>query len=108
MPPFAEYHEWLLSDEVDILPRILLPLAGPEEFDEDDMEKLPEDLQYLEPEKRREEDPDIRKMLVETVFQVNSNFVNLSYSMYFEFLIKVTSDSTYLDDYIIQYLTLSK
>lgn len=65
-----EYHDWLLGEEVDLLPRLLLPLAGPEEFDEDDMEKLPEDLQYLEPDKKREADPDIRKMLVETVFQL--------------------------------------
>ena len=66
----TEYHEWLLGDAVNILPHLLLPLAGPEEFDEDDMEKLPEDLQYLEPDKKRESDPDIRKMLVESVSQV--------------------------------------
>lgn len=35
---FLEYHEWLLGDEVDILPFLLLPLAGPEEFPEDEME----------------------------------------------------------------------
>ena len=66
----SDYHEWLLSDSVDILPWLLLPLAGPEEFDEDDMEKLPVDLQYLEPDKKRESDPDIRKMLIECIHQV--------------------------------------
>ena len=66
------YHEWLLSDDVDILPRLVLPLAGPEEFDDDDNERLPPDLQYLEPDKKREEDPDIRKMLIESVTQVCS------------------------------------
>lgn len=60
----------MISDSVDILPRLLLPLAGPEEFDEDDMESLPVDLQYLEPDKERESDPDIRKMLVESIHQV--------------------------------------
>lgn len=35
---FLEHHEWLLGDEVDILPFLLLPLAGPEEFPEDEME----------------------------------------------------------------------
>lgn len=65
-----DYHEWLLSDKVDILPWLLLPLAGPEEFDEDDMERLPVDLQYLEPDKEREPDPDIRKMLVECIHQL--------------------------------------
>ncbi|KAL8181433.1 UNVERIFIED_CONTAM: Protein hgh1 [Gekko kuhli] len=60
-------HEWLLSDQVDLLPFLLLPLAGPEEFPEDEMEKLPVDLQYLPPEKQREPDPDIRKMLLEAL-----------------------------------------
>ncbi|XP_027308639.3 protein HGH1 homolog isoform X1 [Anas platyrhynchos] len=62
-----EHHEWLLGDEVDILPFLLLPLAGPEEFPEDEMERLPVDLQYLPPDKQREEEPDIRKMLLEAI-----------------------------------------
>ncbi|XP_054674468.1 protein HGH1 homolog [Grus americana] len=62
-----EDHEWLLSEEVDILPFLLLPLAGPEEFPEDEMERLPADLQYLPQDKRREEEPDIRKMLLEAI-----------------------------------------
>jgi hypothetical protein len=61
-----------LSDEVDILPHLLLPLAGGEEFDEDDMEKLPPDLQYLDESKQREEDPNIRKTLIETLTQVGN------------------------------------
>ncbi|XP_063155866.1 protein HGH1 homolog [Candoia aspera] len=61
------HHEWLLSDEVDLLPFLLLPLAGPEEFPEDQMERLPLDLQYLPPEKQREPEADIRKMLLETL-----------------------------------------
>jgi hypothetical protein len=60
----------LIGDKVDLLPRLLLPLAGPEEFDDDDMEKLPEDLQYLPPDKKREADPDIRKIIVQCIFQV--------------------------------------
>lgn len=32
------HHAWLLSDQVDVLPFLLLPLAGPEEFLEDEME----------------------------------------------------------------------
>lgn len=38
-------HHWLLNDEVNVLPFILLPLAGPEEFDEEDNEKFPIELQ---------------------------------------------------------------
>ena len=63
-------HEWLLSDSVDILPHLLLPLTGPEEFPEDDMEKLPPDLQYMDEDKQRESDPGIRKMLLEALLQV--------------------------------------
>ncbi|XP_034275925.1 protein HGH1 homolog [Pantherophis guttatus] len=61
------HHEWLLSEQVDLLPFLLLPLAGPEEFPEDEMEKLPLDLQYLPAEKQREPEADIRKMLLETL-----------------------------------------
>ncbi|XP_041812613.1 protein HGH1 homolog [Chelmon rostratus] len=60
-------HEWLLSDAVDILPFLLLPLAGPEELTEEENDGLPVDLQYLPEDKKREEDPDIRKMLLETL-----------------------------------------
>lgn len=62
-----EDHEWLLSEEVDILPFLLLPLAGPEELPEDEMERLPPELQYLPQDKRREEEPDIRQMLLESI-----------------------------------------
>ncbi|XP_042201570.1 protein HGH1 homolog, partial [Callorhinchus milii] len=60
-------HSWLLSDQVDLLPFLLLPLAGPEELSEDEMEGLPVDLQYLPEDKQREKDPDIRKMLIEAI-----------------------------------------
>lgn len=63
-------HMWLLGPEVDILPRLLLPLAGPEEFDEEDNDKLPPDLQYLPPDKKRESDPDIRRMILEAILQL--------------------------------------
>ncbi|KAM9386753.1 protein HGH1 homolog [Phaethornis superciliosus] len=62
-----ETHEWLLGEEVDILPSLLLPLAGPEEFPEEEMERLPLDLQYLPQDKEREEEPEIRKMLLEAL-----------------------------------------
>jgi hypothetical protein len=66
-----DYHEKLLfNPEIDLLSRLLLPLAGPEEFDTEDMDKLPVDLQYLPPDKKREEDADIRIMLMETIYMV--------------------------------------
>ena len=66
----VEFHQWLLSEEIDLLSVLLLPLAGPEEFDEDITDKLPDDLQYLPEDKEREPDPDIRKMLLESLMQV--------------------------------------
>ena len=56
---------------MDLLPSLLLPLAGPEQFAEEDMERLPEDLQYLPDDKTREQDPDIRKMLLEALLKVS-------------------------------------
>ncbi|PPQ70659.1 hypothetical protein CVT24_000667 [Panaeolus cyanescens] len=50
---------------IDALPYILLPLAGPEEFDLDDQEKLLEPLQFLPPTKNREPNAATRLMLVE-------------------------------------------
>uniref|UniRef100_A0A8C8VSV4 Protein HGH1 homolog n=1 Tax=Peromyscus maniculatus bairdii TaxID=230844 RepID=A0A8C8VSV4_PERMB len=61
------HHTWLLGPQVDILPFLLLPLAGPEEFSEEEMDRLPVDLQYLPPDKQREPDADIRKMLIEAI-----------------------------------------
>jgi len=53
-------HVWLLSPEVDLLSYLLLPLAGPEEFDDEDNNTLPINLQYLPETKTREPDADIR------------------------------------------------
>ncbi|XP_073678309.1 protein HGH1 homolog [Garra rufa] len=69
------HHEWLLSDAVDILPYLLLPLAGPEELSEEENEGLPVDLQYLPEDKKREDDADIRKMLLETLMLLTATKV---------------------------------
>lgn len=48
-------HMKLLTDpKINILPFLLLPLAGPEEIDEDEMFDLPDELQLLPPDKKRE------------------------------------------------------
>ncbi|CRK97286.1 CLUMA_CG010681, isoform A [Clunio marinus] len=66
----SSLHEWLFSGDVDVLPFILLPLSGPEEFDDETNEKFPIELQYLDSEKKREVDPDIRTMLLESLAQL--------------------------------------
>ena len=68
-------HKWLLAEEseggVGLITHLLLPLAGSDEFSDEEMEKLPIDLQYLDEDKKRESDPDIRKILVECVTMVS-------------------------------------
>ncbi|XP_003737812.1 protein HGH1 homolog [Galendromus occidentalis] len=68
----TSHHQWLL-DDVDLLPRLLFPLIGPEvgkNLDEEDMEQLPIDCQYLGSEKKMDENPDIRRMLIESLNQL--------------------------------------
>lgn len=67
-----EFHSWLLKEENNFLSHILLPLSGPEEFDEEDMDRLPLDLQYLPSDKQREPDAEIRLMLVQTLHKMLS------------------------------------
>eukprot|EP00128_Syssomonas_multiformis_P018604 Colp12_sorted_trinity150504_noHs@5081 len=61
----ASLHVFLEND--DLLPQILLPLAGPEELEEEDMEGMPDDLQYLPADKTREPDGGVRNRLLETL-----------------------------------------
>ncbi|KAG0324991.1 hypothetical protein BG004_003324 [Podila humilis] len=62
----VENHPALMDeDDINILPYILLPLCGPEEFDLDDMEGMPEDIQLLPPDKKREADAHLRETLLE-------------------------------------------
>lgn len=59
-------HMLLLQDEeLNLLPYLLLPLCGNEEYDIDDMEGMPDELQFLEDDKKRETDYKIRLTLVE-------------------------------------------
>ncbi|KAH9943846.1 DUF383-domain-containing protein [Amylocystis lapponica] len=52
---------------LDVLPYVLLPLAGPEEFDLEEQERLPPALQFLPPTKAREPDAVLRRTHVETL-----------------------------------------
>ncbi|RDW77173.1 hypothetical protein BP6252_05226 [Coleophoma cylindrospora] len=58
---------FLSEDEINILPYLLLPITGSEEFDEEEtMDMLP-DLQLLPPDKERDSDPTIIQTHVETL-----------------------------------------
>ena len=62
------YHE----DYANALPYLLLPLAGPEEIDVDDMDGMPSELQFLEETKKRERDPYLRSQLLEALILIGS------------------------------------
>ncbi|OXG43804.1 cytoplasmic protein [Cryptococcus neoformans] len=59
---------------VDVLPWVLAPLMGSEEYDIDEMDKLPPTLQFLPPEKERERDPVLRMMCVEILLLLATTF----------------------------------
>lgn len=63
----TEYHDFLLRPDIDLLTYLLTPIMGNEEYDDDEMDKLPISLQFLPKEKTRDSDIDIRKMIIETL-----------------------------------------
>jgi hypothetical protein len=65
----------LLSDELNLMPYILLPLVTAEGFDDDDddLDGIPEELQLLEPTKEKEKDPKLRLMLIESLLLVTQS-----------------------------------
>jgi hypothetical protein len=61
-------HQRLMaSDEINILPYIMLPIMGSEEYDDEDTEGMLDDLQLLSPDKERERDLEILKTHLETL-----------------------------------------
>lgn len=61
------HSEFLNENEINILPYLLLPITGNEEYDEEDtMDMLP-DLQLLPPDKKRDPDPSIIQTHIETL-----------------------------------------
>ena len=61
-------HSDLLSEtEINILPYLLLPIMGSEEYDEDEMMEFLPDLQLLPEDKKRDSDPTIIQTHVETL-----------------------------------------
>ncbi|KPM40033.1 hypothetical protein AK830_g6508 [Neonectria ditissima] len=63
-----ESHPSLLSDEeIDILPYILLPIMGSEEYDDDESNAMLPDLQLLPPDKKRDPDNTILQTHIESL-----------------------------------------
>jgi len=64
---------------IDALQHILLPLAGPEEFDLDAQEQLPDALQFLPQSKQREPDAVLRLTHIETLLLLCSTLWGRDY-----------------------------
>ncbi|TEA11481.1 Protein HGH1-like protein [Colletotrichum sidae] len=63
-----QFHPQFLDEtEVDILPYILLPIIGSEEYDDEDTDGMLPDLQLLPPDKKRDADPRIMQTHLETL-----------------------------------------
>jgi hypothetical protein len=63
-------HDTLLNSEspgLNIIPYILLPIAGSEELPLEESENMPPELQLLPPDKKRESDPEILVTHLETL-----------------------------------------
>jgi len=68
---FDTQHHQRLIEEADLLVHLVLPLAsGSDDLDDEEMEELPLDLQYLPADKERELSKDIQKLLIEGLFQL--------------------------------------
>jgi hypothetical protein len=64
---------------IDALQHILLPLAGPDEFDLDTQEQLPDPLQFLPQTKQREPDSVLRLTHIETLLLLCTTFWGRDY-----------------------------
>lgn len=61
------HKSFLSEDGLNVLPYILLPITGNEEYSEDEMLAMLPDLQLLPPDKKRDDDPTIVQTHVETL-----------------------------------------
>ncbi|KAI8144617.1 hypothetical protein BJV82DRAFT_667817 [Fennellomyces sp. T-0311] len=61
-------HERILEDDkLNTLPFILLPLCGSEEYDMEEFEQFPEEIQLLDDDKKRETDSMLRTILLDAL-----------------------------------------
>lgn len=58
---------FLSATQINLIPYLLSPLMGPEEYPEDESSKLPEELQLLPQTKKRDPDPEVLKTHVESI-----------------------------------------
>jgi len=67
----VEAHNYLLSEEVDLLSQLLLPLRGSEKLDDKDQEGMDSKLHNINNlDKQREQIPECRKMILESMLML--------------------------------------
>ncbi len=64
---FSAHPAFFDEDQVNILPYVLLPIMGNEEYDDEETMGMLPDLQLLPPDKQRDSDPNIVQTHVETL-----------------------------------------
>lgn len=64
---------FLAEDEINILPYLLLPIMGNEEYDEEDTMAMLPDLQLLPPDKQRDSDASVIQTHVETLMLLTTS-----------------------------------
>ncbi|OMJ12325.1 Protein HGH1-like protein [Smittium culicis] len=60
-------------EQINLLPYILLPILGNEDYDEEDSDGMPEEVQLLDDDKKRESDPQLRLTLIEALLLLSVN-----------------------------------
>lgn len=63
---------FLSEDDIHILPYVLLPIMGSEEYDDDDMDGMLPELALLPPDKQRDKDNNIVQTHIETLLLLTS------------------------------------
>eukprot|EP01126_Amoeba_proteus_P048936 TRINITY_DN5684_c0_g2_i3.p1 TRINITY_DN5684_c0_g2~~TRINITY_DN5684_c0_g2_i3.p1 ORF type:complete len:341 (+),score=78.96 TRINITY_DN5684_c0_g2_i3:278-1300(+) len=69
----SRFHSWVLGPDIDILPKLLLPLRGPEKYETDDLEGMPVELQHVPEDKSRDPDLETRARIVDCLLLLLSN-----------------------------------
>ena len=59
---------------LQFLPQLVYPLVGGEEIEEEEIDKLPIELQYLPEDKARESDRQTRNLISDTLFQMGGSY----------------------------------
>ncbi|KAI1638536.1 hypothetical protein F4809DRAFT_639435 [Biscogniauxia mediterranea] len=68
----ASHPLFISEDDIDIMPYLLLPITGNEEYDDDETMAMLPDLQLLPPDKQRDSDPNIIQTHVETLLLLST------------------------------------